>query len=464
MVSSRIAPSETGENMAASTEGGAGDNKTAAATMEKKRQSGSGREKKRSHSSQSSQANDGRHVEGGNIAQSNAGTASSAGLATSFSEGRDRKHHRRRHRHRHGSKGATGAKANKHSTHGADTSSDTEAGGQEDKLKLLVDFIPYVGLGDATRDNMVRSILSAADAEELVGRDDYGNTLLILACQYRCKALVPLILARGGGAIDVDAVNSEGACALHFACYKDSVCAQTAVLLLERGAEPEVVEKTYGCTPLHYAAGAGDVNLCKRLIEKGAKANTWDLYQYTAVDYAKQSGAIDCVDYLEEVSAPGASSTATIKFSPGRGGIVTSSGVEASSTGFVREDSFDTVDGDDFRPQGNATGAIATGWLGMVGRQPSAFHEGFETGGEDDGEGFWGRQCDPDSGMAYYLNEKTGESMWEKDLLAQAQALRKEAGDENPSPHLQQWLRQQTHKARLIAFLGRHDPLKLMQV
>lgn len=37
--------------------------------------------------------------------------------------------------------------------------------------------------------------------------------------------------------------------------------------------------------------------------------NTWDLYQYTAVDYAKQSGATDCVDYLEEVSTPGASST-----------------------------------------------------------------------------------------------------------------------------------------------------------
>ncbi|CAM9615075.1 unnamed protein product, partial [Hapterophycus canaliculatus] len=138
--------------------------------------------------------------------------------------------------------------------------------------------------------------------EELVGQDDYGNTLLILACQYRCKALVPLILARGGGAIDVDAINSEGACALHFACYKDSVCAETAVLLLERGAAPEVVENTYGCTPLHYAAGAGDVGLCKRLIEKGAKANTWDLYQYTAVDYAKQSGATDCVTYLEEVS------------------------------------------------------------------------------------------------------------------------------------------------------------------
>ena len=60
------------------------------------------------------------------------------------------------------------------------------------------------------------------------------------------------------------------------------------------------------CTPLHYAAGAGDIDLCKRLIEKGAKVNTWDSYQYTAVDYAKQSGATDCVAYLEEVSTPGA--------------------------------------------------------------------------------------------------------------------------------------------------------------
>lgn len=60
------------------------------------------------------------------------------------------------------------------------------------------------------------------------------------------------------------------------------------------------------CTPLHYAAGAGDVDLCKRLIEKGAKVNTWDSYQFTAVDYAKQSGATDCVTYLEQASTPGA--------------------------------------------------------------------------------------------------------------------------------------------------------------
>lgn len=54
--------------------------------------------------------------------------------------------------------------------------------------------------------------------------------------------------------------------------------------------------------------------------------------------------------------------------------------------------------------------------------------------------------------------------MWEKDLLAQAEDLRKNASEEEPPPQLAQWLRQQTQRARLIAFLGRHDPLKLMQV
>lgn len=57
---------------------------------------------------------------------------------------------------------------------------------------------------------------------------------------------------------------------------------------------------------MHYAAGAGDLELCRRLVGGGAKASTWDFYQYTAVDYAKQSGATDCAAYLEDVSAPGA--------------------------------------------------------------------------------------------------------------------------------------------------------------
>ncbi|CAM9709129.1 unnamed protein product [Pylaiella littoralis] len=439
----------------ANPEGGNGG-KTSTAAETKKRESGGGgggggsTRRKRSHP----------NTEGGEINNNNDNNTGTGGE----SNGHDRKHqhhqHRRhRHRHRHGPKSTSGTNDN-------NTASDTDGAQDEDKLKLLIEFIPYVGLGDAARDNMVRSILCAADAEELVGTDDYGNTLLILACQYRRKALVPLILARSGGAIDLDAVNSEGACALHFACYKDSICVETAFLLLERGAKPEVVENTHGCTPLHYAAGAGDVDLCKRLIEKGARVNTWDFYQFTAVDYAKQSGATVCVAYLEEVSTPGATTAATVKSSPGRGGLVTISGVEVPS-GLLRDDSFDTVD-DDFRPRGRAAKATVGGGgenAAALGRQPSSGSDNFSVGGEDSGggEGYWGRQGDPESGLAYYLNEKTGESMWEKDLLVQAQALHDDLNEEEPSPQLAQWLRQQTQRARLVAFLGRHDPLKIMQ-
>lgn len=158
----------------------------------------------------------------------------------------------RRHRHRHRGKHRKSSQEDVEAD-GADPAAAVTAssGGvkEEDKMKLLREFIPYFETGDEAGDSMVRSILSTADAQELAADragDEFGNTLLILACQYRCTGLVPLILAKGDGVVDVNAVNSAGACALHFACYKYSLCAETVVLLLARGASPEVVEKTYG--------------------------------------------------------------------------------------------------------------------------------------------------------------------------------------------------------------------------
>lgn len=78
-------------------------------------------------------------------------TVASTVLAASGTKSRERKHHRRR-RHRNESKDT----GRTNDTNGVDTSWDADGGGQEDKFKLLMEFIPYVGLGDATRDNMVR--------------------------------------------------------------------------------------------------------------------------------------------------------------------------------------------------------------------------------------------------------------------------------------------------------------------
>lgn len=55
--------------------------------------------------------------------------------------------------------------------------------------------------------------------------------------------------------------------------------------------------------------------------------------------------------------------------------------------------------------------------------------------------------------------------MWEKDLLTEAKALSEDGtGAVRASPELEQWLKQQIHRVRLVAFLAQHDPLRLMQV
>lgn len=76
------------------------------------------------------------------------------------------------------------------------------------------------------------------------------------------------ILAKGASPT---AVNGVGICPLHYTCYADSLSLEAAEALLWRGADPSAAETTYGCTPLHYAASAGDADLCALLVEHGAQ-------------------------------------------------------------------------------------------------------------------------------------------------------------------------------------------------
>ena len=43
-----------------------------------------------------------------------------------------------------------------------------------------------------------------------------------------------------GKGADPNAINSSGACCLHFACYRESASYNSARLLLQNGANPEV--------------------------------------------------------------------------------------------------------------------------------------------------------------------------------------------------------------------------------
>jgi ankyrin repeat protein len=164
-------------------------------------------------------------------------------------------------------------------------------------LDILFQFIPYYGQGDPTNDATVRAYLSGLSLSEIDSKDEYGNTLLLLACQYNCDDLVRIMLNKGA---NPNAVNTSGASGLRFACYRESASKVIAKMLLHNGANPDLTEFVNGCTPLHYCASTGDVKFCEILINYGANLDIRDFYQYSSVDYAREAGFTDIVEYLDE--------------------------------------------------------------------------------------------------------------------------------------------------------------------
>jgi 26S proteasome non-ATPase regulatory subunit 10 len=79
------------------------------------------------------------------------------------------------------------------------------------------------------------------------------------------------------------AADAAGVAALHYCCYSATLNVAAARALLRAGADPCMREFTYGCTPLHYAASSGNVELCTLLLEAGAAADCKDYYDYRCV-------------------------------------------------------------------------------------------------------------------------------------------------------------------------------------
>ena len=256
-------------------------------------------------------------------------------------------------------------------------------------LEILLQFIPYYGQGDPSNDSIVRSTLSNMSVEDIDMKDSYGNTLLLLACQYRCEDLARLMLNKGANPLSL---NSGGASCLHFVCYKDTLSINIVKALLQNGANPEVQEATYGCTPLHYAAQSGDISLCKMLLASGGIISSVDQSNYTCVDYAKWEEKHECAAFLQE-----------------------------------RLDKFN-------RPAvsplmyGVGVGIYGAGGGGVYGGQFGGMGIASQGGGFPPpvtplfNSSEWAEYEDPDSLMKYYVNVRTGETLWEQDYLAKAAA------------------------------------------
>ena len=103
-------------------------------------------------------------------------------------------------------------------------------------------------------------------------RDDFGNTMLMMAVHHHKIALVKWAMQQGA---DVNAINFAGVCALHICCHETSVSHDMVDVLLEHGASTEIADAN-GCTVLHYAASAGDAELVQLLLRHDAKVMAAD--------------------------------------------------------------------------------------------------------------------------------------------------------------------------------------------
>ncbi len=164
---------------------------------------------------------------------------------------------------------------------------------------LLRELMQYYGQGDKAIDEACRAALASVAPQEVnLARDCDGNSLLITCCQLGGEGVSDLVERLLNKGADPRVVNSAGASALHFASYHGDTI--TTELLLKYGGDPMEIECMHGCTPLHYAASVGNMEVCEALILAGANVFAEDHHSYTASRYAEDAGHILLRDMLNK--------------------------------------------------------------------------------------------------------------------------------------------------------------------
>jgi len=79
---------------------------------------------------------------------------------------------------------------------------------------------------------------------------------------------------------------------------------ETAAFLLKNGAEVNVQSRKKGVTALMIAAVAGNVELVRMLLDRGADATLTDIFGNTAKILAEKKGNVAVVDLLSDPPAP----------------------------------------------------------------------------------------------------------------------------------------------------------------
>ena len=119
------------------------------------------------------------------------------------------------------------------------------------------------------------------------------NEILVTAVHNNREALVRVLLERG----------AEATGQLVEACSHKPVNMAIVKLLVKHGADIQARAKDERATPLTKAAGNGDLECVRYLVERGAKVNVGGPRNTSPLMFAARGGYLSCVDWLLEHGA-----------------------------------------------------------------------------------------------------------------------------------------------------------------
>ena len=144
---------------------------------------------------------------------------------------------------------------------------------------------------DGDMKGVEEAIESGADVN---GMDEEGRTALMFAGFNGHSEIVLKLLDAESG---IDHRDMMGRTALLYAAT--GPFPETVRILLDKGAEPNVVDSDEHFSPLMHAAAEGNLDVVKILLEAGSDATLKDIDGDNAASFAKQSGHIEVANYLE---------------------------------------------------------------------------------------------------------------------------------------------------------------------
>lgn len=131
------------------------------------------------------------------------------------------------------------------------------------------------------------------------GTAEGGGTALIIASVY-CRAEIAKILIDAGADVNlVEEVNGDSP--LHLAAEQG--CVSIMTMLLESGANPNLRNELQGYTPLMTATEAGQFDSVKLLLSKGSDPSIRSDSGETALSIALQSGQADIFDLIRKATS-----------------------------------------------------------------------------------------------------------------------------------------------------------------